>query len=123
MEQSADVVIRVWPPPTQTVTLAYNTGDGDPDVRITMVVPSGITGQTVLEIAASQDKRFQFNATYFTSVGGYSLQEIGGKAAVDGAYWKFLVGTEKFQPYSASPVGYSGWYPFDGSIMKWEYTK
>ena len=117
-------MIPVWPPPTQTVTLAYNTGDGCADVRITMVVPSAITGQTVMEIAARQDKKFNFTATYNGSLGGYSLQEIGGKTAVQNiSYWKLLVGTEKYPPYSASPVGYSGWYPFDGSIMKWEFTK
>ena len=118
------IQVAVWPPPLETVTLIYNTGDcGSKDVSITLRVPSNITGQTVMEIAANQDEKFQFTSKYFNNTLGYSLQEIGGKQAGKDSYWKLSVGTLAYPPYTTSPVGYSSWYPFDGSVMRWDFTK
>ena len=116
------IKVAVWPPPLETVTLIYNTGDCDSkDVSITLQVPSNITGQTVMEIAANQDERFRFTSKYFNNTLGYSLQEIGGKQAGKTSYWQLSVGTLEFPPYTVSPVGYSNWHPFDGSVMKWDF--
>ena len=72
---------RVWPPPLQTVTVAYNVGGGASDVSIKVRVPSQITGQTVMEIAANFDTRFRFTSQYFSNDLGYSLMTIGGVTA------------------------------------------
>ena len=126
IDQSSAIIRRVpvWPPPLQTVTVAYNVGDGTSDVSIKLRVPSQITGQTVMEIAANFDTRFRFTAQYFSNDLGYSLRAIGDVTADSniGEFWQFQVGTAAFQPYSVSPVGYSNWYPFNGSIMRWQLS-
>ena len=114
------IKVAVWPPPLETVTLTYNTGDGGQDISITMQVPSNITGQTVMEIAANQDSKFQFTSKYFDDTLGYALHEIGGKQAGPNSYWKLSVGT--INSLGASPVGYSKWYPYNGSVMRWDLT-
>ena len=125
VDQSSAFVrkVLVWPPALQTVTLAYNADDGNGDVSIELRVPSQITGQTVMEIAANFDNRFRFTARYFGQL-GYSLMTIGGVTAdpAEFQFWQLQVGTAIFPPYTVSPVGYSNWYAFNGSIMRWQLS-
>lgn len=103
----------------QTVTLAFNKGRGWDDVSIVLDVANGITGQTVMEIAANKNATFRFTSSYFGSDLGYFLLVIGGYTPGFDEYWQLQVGKADSPPYSVSPVGYSKWYPFNGSIMRW----
>ena len=117
--------ITTWPPPTMTIAVVYdNTMTGGGVNSIELIVPSGLNAQTVLEIAANVDKDFRFTSKYFDNTLGYSLIAIGGIAADEERkeYYQLLVGTTGF-PLSSSPVGYSGWYPFDQSTIRWNLTK
>lgn len=117
--------VPVWPPPRQTVTLSFNNtiaGINGQAKSITLRIPSRITGQTVMEIAANIDPDFRFTSTYFSNDLGYSLGAIGGVAAMGNQFYQLSVGTTAFPPLSVSPVGYSNWYPFDGSSMHWQLT-
>ena len=121
-----NAMAQSWPPQEKTVTLIYNTGDAreaKDDVAIKLEgLPCHATGQTVMESAASRDQRFDFTCKYYNRTLGYSLVEIGDKKEDGTFYWELLVGSNGTN-LMASPEGYSNWYPYNGSIMKWVTSK
>ena len=118
---SDSAILSLWPSGIQTVTLVYNNtlNPLGEERSITLDVPSSITAQTVMEIAANCDENFRFTSSYFGD-DSYFLQAIGGIAADSeaGQYYELLVGTTGL-PLTASPVGYSNWYPFNSSTIRW----
>uniref|UniRef100_A0A1X7SNA8 Uncharacterized protein n=1 Tax=Amphimedon queenslandica TaxID=400682 RepID=A0A1X7SNA8_AMPQE len=115
--------VKSWPSELKTVTLQYNIGSGSPDVSIPLSLPYNSSGQTVMEVAASTDSKFDFTSKYYNKALGYSLVEIGGKQADESFYWELLVGPTGSKNLQRSPSGYSNWIPYDKSTMRWEPAK
>lgn len=116
--------VKSWPSELKAVTLQYNIGTaGSPDVSISLSLPYNSSGQTVMEVAASADSKFDFTSKYYNRALGYSLVEIGGKQADESFYWELLVGPIGSKNLQRSPAGYSNWIPYDKSTMRWEPAK
>ena len=89
---------------------------------ITVAVPAGSKAIDVMAGAADIDGRYRFQANSFGATLGFSINAIGGTAAIDNrCYWSFLV-KEGDAPATPASVGVSSYSICSPVAITLQYT-